>query len=81
MIGDGQLGQDILPILPLIERAAPKSGWIPVTAGSQARPAFIPGRRTPGIKEEHLVILATGPTAKLAAPSHEPSRGHTKRGR
>ncbi len=57
MIGDGQLGTAVLPMLPMLHEVARDAGWHLVASGSQARPAFIPGRREPGIKEEHLVLL------------------------
>jgi hypothetical protein len=61
MIGDGQLGDGLLPALPLMREVAATAGWEIVASGSQARPAFIPGRRDPGVKEEHLVLLRAAP--------------------
>jgi DNA modification methylase len=63
MIGDGQLGAAILPAAPLMAEVAAESGWELVARASQPRPAFIPGSRAPGFKEEHLVLLraASGP--------------------
>ncbi len=58
MIGDGQLGTSVLPILPELGELAPRAGWELVASGSQPRPAFIPGQRGIGAKEEHLVLFA-----------------------
>ncbi len=65
MIGDGQLGSSVLPVLPELSVIAPRAGWTLVASGSQARPAFIPGQRGVGTKEEHLVLFsASGPGAR-----------------
>lgn len=61
VIGDGQVGTEILPVLPMVADIAFETGWTALASGSQARPAFIPGRREPGIKEEHLVLLQASP--------------------
>jgi hypothetical protein len=76
MIGDGQLSDGLLPALPLMREVAAASGWEPVASGSQARPAFIPGQRDPGVKEEHLVLLrASGTAPSPALPASAGTRG------
>ena len=44
-----------------MREVAATAGWEIVASGSQARPAFIPGRRDPGVKEDHLVLLRAAP--------------------
>lgn len=62
VIGDGQEPKGAIPVLPLIERAARRSGCRIVATVSQRRPSVGPGHRGPrGAKEEHVVALAPGP--------------------
>lgn len=59
VIGDGQIGTNVVRVMPLLERAAEASGLAVRAIVSQARPTFGPARAEGrgAHKEEHLVWL------------------------
>ncbi|MGM0577347.1 MAG: hypothetical protein ACQEXJ_16605 [Myxococcota bacterium] len=58
VIGDGEHGEGVIRVMPLLERAAGEAGLGVRAAASQARPVHGPARRA-GVKqrEEHVVML------------------------
>lgn len=68
IIGDGQVGAKVTPVLPLLERAAKDSGLFIRAAASQRRPVFAgsgPSAKRGLGKAEHLAWLERlGPVAR-----------------
>ncbi|MCC6623641.1 MAG: hypothetical protein IT385_20455 [Deltaproteobacteria bacterium] len=70
VVGDGQLGAEVIPVLPMVAAAASQAGLAVVASLSDARPTFGPGKKRGPPKDEHLVLLqgkaasrsASGPT-------------------
>lgn len=63
VIGDGQVGKKVTPVLPLLERAASSAGLVVKAVVSQPRPVFAGTRRVEQGKDEHLVLLTRGVVA------------------
>jgi len=59
VIGDGQLGPDVIPVLPLLAQSAASSPLKISATMSDPRPTFAPGESggTKTMKHEHLVVL------------------------
>lgn len=57
VIGDGQLGGDVIPVIPLLRQSAASASLRVTAVLSDPRPTFAPGKKSGAVKDEHLVIL------------------------